>query len=272
MSEAERPPHAVLVRSPERFSPQAVADVLARRARALTLDVLPQVRRSWGLVLSSAPAEEASALAAELTAAGQPAIAAPASLLEAPAEPTAAKKLSFSRDGLDVFVGAGENEPERLPWARLAALCAAGFETRSRTTVAEGGAGELAAKAVRLGITLATGIPLGSSSARKERVVETRDRAQILDLAFLEPSRLVRVEAERFDYGVLGARMAYSAEVNFRELLAELAARAPGALRGKGTRAVLAKRPAAESTYDSLEHLRGEELWLLSLSALRAAL
>jgi hypothetical protein len=272
MSEAERPPHAVLARSPERFSPAAVAAVLARRTGALAFDVLPVVRRSWGVVVESGPAEEGEALAAELTAAGQPALAAPTSLLENPAEPAIPTKLALSNEGLEVLAWHGALPPERLPWARLSALCAAGLETRSRTTVASGGPGELAAKAVRLGITLATGIPMGSGAPRKERVVESRDRALVLDLLFLEPSRSLRIEAARFDYGVLGARMAYSAELNFLELLAELGTRAPRALRGKGTRAILGKRPAAESAYESLEDLRREERWLLTLSALRAAL
>ncbi len=66
--------------------------------------------------------------------------------------------------------------------------------------------------------------------------------------------------------------MGYGAETNFHALLEELVARAPAALRGKGTRAMLARRPAGDSFYESLDDLEREERWLLTLAALKAAL
>ncbi len=263
--EAGRPPHAVLVRSPEKFLPTAVASVLARRAKAPALDFIGPVRRSWGLIAESLTAADAEALAAGWTAAGQAALAAPASLLEAPPPPVPAAKAELSGDGFDA---AGE----RLSWTRLAALCAAGLEIRAAKTVAETAPMEMGERAVRLGLTMATGIPLMGSKKEVKRVVETRDRALTLDLLFVGPARRIRVEAQAFDYSLLGSKMGYGAEMNFQILLAELAARAPGALRGQGTRALLARRPAGESRYESLDDLEREERWLLTLASLRAAL
>ncbi len=263
--EAGRPPHAVLVRSPEKFLPTAVASVLAKRAKAPALDFIAPVRRSWGLAAESLPAADAEALAAELTAAGQAALAAPASLLEVPPPPVPVAKAEFSGDGFDA---AGE----RLSWTRLAVLCAAGLEIRAAKTVTEAPAMGLGEKAARLGLTMATGLPLMGSKKEVQRVVEIRDRALTLDLLFAGPARRLRVEAQAFDYSLLGPKMGYGAETNFLVLLAELAARAPGALRGQGTRALLARRPAGESRYESLDDLEREERWLLSLASLRAAL
>jgi stage V sporulation protein SpoVS len=270
MSGADRPPHAVLVRSPQAFSPTAVAAVLARRAGAPALDFVASARRGWGVAAESLPAAEAEALAAALTAAGQAALAAPASLLEEPVEAETVAKAEFSGDGFDLVAGPEHLAPERLSWSRLAAVCAAGLTTTTKKTVSEGG--DMAGKAVRLGLTMATGIPIPLGGGEKKRVIESRDRALLLDLLFVEPARVLRVEGERFDYSLLGDRMVYSAEVNFSLLLAELASRAPRALRGKGSRAMLAKRPAAESLYESLEDLKREQRWLLSLAALKAAL
>jgi hypothetical protein len=271
MTGAERPPHAVLLRSPD-FKPSDVAGVLARRSGAHAMDVLPAVKRGWGLAAESLPAIEAEALASALTAAGQPALAAPTSLLESPPEPELVAKAELSGDGFDVVAGPEHLKPERLSWARLAVICAAGLETRSSRTVTEAGPTVTAEKAVRLGLTLATGIPLMKGSTETKRVIETKDRALLLDLVFVEPARRMRIEATRFDYSLLGAKMLHSAEVNFVALLGELTAHAPRALRGKGTRAMLARRIAAESLYDSLDHLNREERWLLSLVALRAAI
>jgi hypothetical protein len=270
MSGAERPPHAVLIRSPQAFSANSVAGVLARRARAPVLDFVAVVRRGWGVVAESLPASEAEELAAALTAGGQAALAAPTSLLESPAEAESVAKAELAGDGLDLVAGPEHLAPERMSWSRLAAVCAAGLGTSSTKTVVEGP--DLAAKAVRLGITLATGIPIPLGGGEKKRVIETRDRVLLLDLLFTEPARTLRIDGARFDYSLLGSKMVYSAEVNFSLLLAELAAHAPRALRGKGTRAMLAKRPAGESLYESLDDLRREQRWLLTLAALKAAL
>jgi hypothetical protein len=207
-----------------------------------------------------------------LTAAGQTALAAPSSLLETPPPPVLVVKAEFSGDGFDVVSGRENAAPERLSWNRLSALCAAGLEVRTSKTVTETSAMELGEKAVRLGLTMATGIPLMGSKKEVKRVVETKDRALMLDLLFLGPARRVRVDARAFDYSLLGPKMGYGAEVNFHALLEELAARAPGALRGKGTRALLARRPAGESLYETLDDLEREERWLLTLAALRAAI
>jgi hypothetical protein len=272
MSEGARPPHAVLARSPEKFLPTAIASVLAKRAKAPALDFVAPVRAAWGVVAESLPAADADSLAAELTAAGQAAVAVPSTLLEPPPPPVQVTKAELSGDGFDVVSGRANAEPERLSWTRMAALCAAGLDVRTSKTVTETAPMELGEKAVRLGLTMATGIPLMGSKKEVKRVIETRDRALMLDMIFLEPARRLRIDARAFDYSLLGPKMAHAAEVNFSVLLEELASRAPRALRGKGTRAFLNKRPAGESRYESLDDLEREERWLLTLAALKAAL
>ncbi len=273
MSAAERPPHAVLVRSPEKFAATAVAAVLGRRAGTPALDFVGPVRRAWGLAARELPAAEAESLAAALTEAGQAAVAVPASLLEEPPAPVVVSKAELSGDGFDVVSGRENAAPERLSWTKLAALCAAAVEVRTSTTVIEGaGPRELAERTVRLGLSVATGLPLMKKKTETKRVVETKDRLLCVDLLFLEPARRMRIEARAFDFSVLGPKMTYAAESNFLVLLQELAARAPGALRGKGTRALLARRPSGESLYESMDDLAREELWLLTLASLRAAL
>lgn len=268
----DRPPHAVLVRDPERFAAPAVAAVLGRRAGAPALDFVASARRAWGLVAESLPAADAEALAADLTAAGQPALAAPSSLLEETPPPTTVAKCELSGDGFDLVSGRANAAPERFSWTKLAALCAGAVEERTTATVVEGGGPrEATERAVRLGLTVATGLPLMKAKAETKRVVERVERALVLDLLFLEPSRRLRVDARSFDFSVLGPRMTYAAEPNFLALLEELGSRAPAARRGRGTRALLARQPAARSLYESYEDLAREERWLLTLAALRAA-
>ena len=118
---------------------------------------------------------------------------------------------------------------------------------------------------------MATGIPLMKKKTEVKRTVETRDRRLFLDLVFTGPARRVRVDAAEFDYSVLGPRKGYGAELNFIALLEDLTSRAPKALSGRGTRALLGRRSSSESLYESFEDLAREERWLLSLAALRPA-
>lgn len=264
-----RPPHAVLLRAPSRFDPRLVAAALAGRSALPAESWLPAVRRSWGIVAEPSSAEDAESLAAELTAAGQPAVAVPVSLLEEPPAPALVTRAELSGDGFDVLSGRANAERSRLVWTHLKVLSAGAVGELGVKTVTEGPS--LAEKSVRLGATLATGLPLMGGKP-KTREVREEKRVSFIDLVFAAPARRVRILAAEFDYAALGTRMSYSAELNFRTLVAELAARSPGALRGKGARAILAKAPSGELHYDSFDHAQSEERWLSALAALEAAL
>lgn len=263
-----RPPHAVVLRAPARFDPRLVAAVLARRSPLPAESLLPLARRSWGIVAEPSAAEEAEALAAELGAAGLDAVAVPASLLEEPPAPLLVTKAELTGDGFDVAAGRPGVERERLLWSHLKVLSAGAIMESATKTVTEGpSAGE---KAVRLGASLVTGLPLMGGKGTKRQVTEER-RTPFIELLFASPARRVRILAADFDYSALGARMSYSAELNFRALVSELAARAPAALRGRGARVILAKAPSGELSYESFEDAQREERWLSALDALGAA-
>ncbi|HVE13588.1 MAG TPA: hypothetical protein VNI01_09360, partial [Elusimicrobiota bacterium] len=93
----------------------------------------------------------------------------------------------------------------------------------------------------------------------------------ILELAWLEPRRRLRVDAPRFDYSCLNARMGYGSAANLRRLAAELSRRAPRALLGQGLRAILDGAPGRERAYGSRAELERELRWLLTLRALERA-
>ncbi|MEQ1919854.1 MAG: hypothetical protein ABL955_11700, partial [Elusimicrobiota bacterium] len=229
---------------------------------------LPVVRRSWGIVAEPSPAEEAESLAAELTASGQPAVAVPVGLLEPVTVPVAVTKAELSGDGFDILAGRAGVEVQRLVWTHMKVLSAGAVSETSRKTVTEGpSAGE---KAVRLGATLVTGLPLMGGKSKSRQVSEER-RIPFIEMIFLEPALHIRILASEFDYTALGTKMSYSAELNFRALVAELAACAPGALRGKGARAILVKAPSGELSYESFEDVSNEQRWLLTLAVLGAA-
>ena len=266
---AERPKHCVLLRDSARFDAPSVAVVLAGRSKLTAENLLPVVRRGWGILAEGAPAEETEALAQALTAAGRPALAAPASLIEEPASPVTVTKAELSGDGFDITAGKAHAERERLVWTHLKVLSAGAVTSTNLKTVTEGPS--LAEKSVRLGVTLATGLPMMGGKTTTRQVNE-EVRVPFIELCFDNPARRVRILAAEFDYAALGAKMSYSAELNFRALVAELAARAPGALRARGARAILEKAPSGALAYESFDDATREERWLLTLAALKAAL
>ncbi len=265
---ATRPPHAVLLRAPARFDAKAVAAILAGRGRLPAETWLPVVRRSWGIVAEPSAAEEAEALAAALSAAGLAAVAVPVGLLEEPSVAITVTKAELSGDGFDVLAGRGGAQRERLIWTHLKVLSAGVVTESALKTVTEGPT--LAEKSVRLGMTLATGLPLMGGKAKTRQVAEER-RTPFIDMVFAAPARRIRIFAAEFEYTALGPKMSYSAELNFRALVAELAVLTPGALRGRGARSLLAKAPSGELAYESFEDVSCEERWLLALAALEAA-
>ncbi len=263
-----RPPHAVVLCSPASFSPQQVAAVLAKRGSLTAENLLPGVRRAWGIVAEPSVAEEAEALAAALSAAGQAAVAVPVSLLEEPPAAIVVTKADLSGDGFDILAGRAGAEVQRLVWTHMKVLSAGAVAETGHKTVTEGpSAGE---KAVRLGATLVTGLPLMGGKSKTRQVPEER-RTPFIEMIFVAPARRIRILAAEFDYTALGSKMSYSAELNFRALVSELAACAPAALRGRGARAILAKAPSGELAYDSFEDVQREERWLLALDTLGAA-
>jgi len=247
---------------------RVVAAALARRASLPAETLLPVVKRGWGIVAEPSGAEDAEALAADLSAAGQPAVAVPVSLLEEVPPAVSVTKADLSGDGFDIVSGRGNAVHERLLWSHLSVLSAGAVIESGLKTVTEGPS--LAEKSVRLGVTMATGLPLLGGRG-KTRQVSQEKRTPFIEMIFSAPSRRVRILADGFDYGALGEQMTYSAELNFRALTAALAARAPGCLRGRGARAVLTKAPSGELAYESFEDAEREERWLATLAALGAA-
>jgi len=257
-----------VLRAPASFDAKKISAALAARSTVSAESWLPVVRRGWGIVAEPSAAEDAEALAAALIAAGLEALAVPVSLLEEPPAALIVTKAELSGDGFDVLAGRAGVERRRLIWTHMKVLSAGAVAETSHKTVTEGPSSS--EKAVRLGATIVTGLPLMGGKSKSREVTEER-RTAFIDLLFASPAVRVRVLAAEFDYTALGAKMSYSTELNFRALVAELAARAPAALRGKGARGVLSKAPSGELAYDSFEDVQREERWLLALDALGAA-
>ncbi|MBI3554025.1 MAG: hypothetical protein HY077_16130 [Elusimicrobia bacterium] len=244
--------YAVLLSKPEEFRPVEIARALAGVKKVPEQDLVPAARRCWGIVEDDLPEAGARELVAALEKAGLGAVAVPRGLIEEPAPVSKVHLLAPFK-------------PERL-----AVLAAAGYKEITTRTIKTTEGPDLTQKAIGMGITMMTGLPTSLGKAKKEvqTTVETAELVFFLDLVLKDPAERLRIDAQDFDFSCLGAKKSYSAIVNFRQLLYDLADASRRAIRNRGTTILLEQKPVREMGYESLKDLERECRWLLTLAAL----
>jgi hypothetical protein len=242
--------YAVVLTRREALKPAALAQALAPVLKRPAVDLAPAMRRCWGLVELDADEASAREQAAALEAAGFPALAVPANLVE--------------------DLPAGEKLTTLSPAGPVALLAAAAFTRRDARVVKVEEGPSTGQRALGLGITLATGLPpsLFGVGGKKEveKKVESSELYYYADLYAGSPVRRLRVDAQDFDFSLLGERKGFDAPGNFRKVLETLR---PGAARlNTGAEGLLAGKPVRELGYETVADLEREARWLLTLGAL----
>jgi len=256
----------LLLASPERLHSPEVAGGVAKFWKIPYSDAARRARRGWGFLGEGLSEAQADGFSAALAEAGIASLRLPDSGLRRLPEASPAAGMSFGPDAVSLRLGDGREEV--LPFARAAIVAAAAIEVTDVRKVTETEGPTAAQKAMRAGIMLATGLPLGLGKS-KEVVKEQRstDLLFFMDIVGKDPPVRFRVDARRFDFSCLAREMAMGAVVNFRALLSRLARSAPTAVRNKGCRILLAGQPAASMGYETLDDLDRELRWLANLPA-----
>ena len=249
--------YCVLLKAQNSLKPTELARVLAAARKVPMMDLLNAAKACWGILEEDLPEAEARQWAGRLEAAGLAAVAVPRGLLEDLPEAATAAAESWAR----------------VVWTRVALVSASAInQTSSKTVITKEGP-DIGQKAMKLGIMMATGLPINVGPQEREvaRTVETSDLLFYLDIVLKDPDSRLRVDAQAFDFSVLGGAMTYSVVTNFRALVEAAAAKAPGALLGRGTRILLSGKPVREMGYASLKDVERESRWLLTLRELKLA-
>ncbi len=232
--------------------PAALAQAVAPVRKAPVHDLMAPMRRCWGLVELDCDEPAARTLVSRLGEAGIAALALPANLIEdlPPAEPARTLETRL--------------EPPAL-------LAAAVFRATSTRVVKEETGPSAGERALKLGLSLATGLPMGLMGGGGKRIVEknveSSELVYFLDIYLGRPLRRLRIDAQDFDYACLGQRKGYDAPGNFRRLL-EMLSPAAKSLNA-GARGLLDSKPVRELGYDSLADLDREARWLFTLESLK---
>jgi hypothetical protein len=260
--------YVVLLRKPEQLDFPVLAAALARQRACPVLDAMSEARSCWGIIGEGQGEPSAKNTAAALNSAGIEALALPQNLLEDLPPPVPVVKADFEAGEPAFFTAGGE----ALPAGGATLLCAAVLKRSVTQTIKTQQNIGLADKALQVGLLMATGIPIKTSSMRKEvtKTVTSSELSGVLDIFVGKPARRLRVLSEAFDYSCLKEDKVYDTLGNLRALARRLAAAFPAAGRNRGLRFILEGRPQREMGHESAADLERESRWLLTLLTLKA--
>lgn len=229
--------------------PMALARALAAIRETPVQDQVLVARNAWGIVAEDLSKGEADSLGRALRSAGVECAVGPTTALAELPPLEAAATL------------------DSLPAAQPVLVSVAGITVTTATTRTEQKGPSGPQKIASAAILMSTGIPV-KVGGRKRPVEIGREEQSLVffaDLHYESPSRRFGIDASRFDFSCLEARMLYQAQGNLRLLIADLVGAAPEAWTNHGTRVLLEGRPIRTMGYRSREDLEREAQWLLTL-------
>ncbi|MFH1726219.1 MAG: hypothetical protein ABII00_16540 [Elusimicrobiota bacterium] len=260
--------YAVLLIKQEFLRPPEIAHVLAAVRKVPFHDVIPAAKSSWGIIAGDLEKKAAQELAGLLSGSDLGALAIPRTLIEDLPPARKAAELGLGPDGLHVPRDTGGTE--RVAKERLALIAASGFkeaELKKEKGERYPSAGHAE---VGFGLAAVTGLPIGPGRRKREpaKPPASSELVFYFDLFLKNPSERLRIDAQRFDFSCLKARMAYNVLGNLRRLIESMVRIAPAARQNRGAKVIAEKRPLREMGYETPADLDRECRWLLTLDSL----
>ncbi len=227
----------------------ALAKALAAARKTPLQDQMVLAKNCWGILAENLSAEDANTLLESLSQAGIACRICRTSAL--PSLPQAEELISI----------------QHLPAAKPILIASAAITVTSTTTRSVKEGPSAAQKILSTGILLTTGLPIhiGGKERDVEKTQRQSDLACYLDLVYRNPSRRLRVDAQKFDYSFLKERKLYQVFGNFKLLIGDVVKVAPEAWQNNGTRVLMEGKPIQTMGYTSLADLERESRWLLTL-------
>jgi hypothetical protein len=169
--------------------------------------------------------------------------------------------------GLRFSVGAPAVE-KQVSFGDIRLITFLGLREERETTVTTREGPSAGEKAAKLGILLATGIPLPIGKEQEvKKTVRSGEYFMCVDV--ITATDCYRVNPDRFGFSGLSGPATWSGLDNARGFITDVSARAPQALLNRGARWVLDKKPLNTLGYDERFSYEKECRWLLQLIPLR---
>lgn len=258
--------YAVLLAAPEGLQVAPLAKALAIFKKIPFQDAARLARNSRGFVGEHLSEEEARELVSRLTDFGIGGLVMAQASIRELAQAQTVSRLEVRLDALRLTDKAGA--AETIPSSSLVIVAAAGIKVLATDTVKTREGPTTAARAVRAGVLMTTGLPLPIGK-KKRKAQQKKTSSEILfylDLITREPEARYRIDAQNFDYSFLKKRMLHHSFGNFKMLLSDVIKIAPGALHNKGTRVIMKSQPVSIMGYGSFVDFHRESQWLWTLA------
>lgn len=251
---------AVLLRSPEDADLEKTAQVLAKHNSAPIIDMRRPAKHAWGILGAGLSEQEAVRLKNTAAAQGLETLVVQEEALAAPA-PVNMRAARCAPEGL-VFTLSHGGAEETLPWNQVSVLSAVGLTEEFSVTTVTREKGKM-----NMALLLSTGIPLRAQGKEIAKTTKTSEFFMYLDL-WTAGARF-HLNAQKFNFGALGARCQPHVMGNFRVFLTDLAQALPATLKNKGARMILQSRPFSAMGYETYDDYEREGRWLWALSRAR---
>ena len=260
---SEESSYFIVLKNPESFDLQRLADTLASSLSMLRVDAIMHLKNYWGLLHKTDEMGKAQELQERLMKEGVETFVLHSAKIKQLPEVKVLKKASLEQHGL---VFEGDEQEKSLPWDNFVLLGAGQvieIEDVKKTAV---GDGHYARHLATTGVSFVTAVRISANRLKGKEVVERKTgTTYVLDLIAREDSESIRIIGNSFNYSCLGDKMEYNMPLNFKNLYQVISMLLPNIIRNQGARAIdnddMAKmKYSGESNYDH------EMLWLMQLT------
>ncbi|MFA6434698.1 MAG: hypothetical protein WCW52_08380 [Elusimicrobiales bacterium] len=246
------------------YSPERTADFLALERCVGREEAAAAFKKSQGFLLENASLGKASAFNLRASAFGFETLLLSRRDLRPPPPAAAVLKIEFKTEG---FYYVSNSVREHLPYDSVKAVAACAFSVETPPKDAAGTeAGLISSLRARyFPFALPFGEKYESPPVTPLPPAPAKETVFLADLlAGPAPLRLT-LACDTHDYSGLGPKKTLSSFENFRILMEELSARAPGAVRNHFLRALLEKKNLSGLKYPSAEAYEKELEWLATI-------
>jgi hypothetical protein len=257
---------AVILTNPTLPPPEQLAVLLAAHGKIPLIDARQQARKAGGFLGESLSEDDARSLSRAAAEQGLGTRVIPTDSIPALPEPALVHTGRAAPEGFYYTVGS-EPDEQSAPWGDIhlvGALAVQEAFTVTKTVKEGPSAGE---RAVKMGLTLMTGIPMGMGRAK-----EVQKRVQSSELLFymdiLLKGRRLHMDGQKFNYAALGNRRGTQGLGNFKLILQDVIRGAPDALKNKGAHVFLSDQPLNTMGYKNQQDYEKEMTWLWTLKGL----
>ncbi len=266
----------VILNKQEQMQPGPVGTFLGKYLKVPLIDSMRMAKKAWGFLGERMEEAEANDMASAAVSAGLDARVIQEWQIPGLPEDKNVRSAHLTDDHFCFTLGS-ESTIREMPWDHICLLSAVGLNEEVRTTKTVEQGPSMQKRMVNMGITMATGIPVGFLK-NKKKVDKTEISTEFflyLDVFTKMPNPQVpeghtigclHIDAQGFNFSYLADRKLPNIFGNFKLLIKDISDRSTAAVKNRGLNVMLANQPMNTQGYESYRDVDKEAKWLLAIT------